>query len=305
MKISKLFAGMSAIALAATMAISASAESVVYENTTDYTPEAWKNAFPGAENGDDYLDARTFTRDQDLKVTVDFKWGIVAETQGYINIGPGYANGWKKFGEDLSEIKVDFPMANALPDGYSMDGEDVLDENGDKCPVFLKKDGFININDTSITSVTFTIPAKTVNKLIDDATKDEDSFNGVILQVSGGYSVEKVTCSQDGVTLASVYDANKDKNGDSNSDNKSDDNKSDGDSDGNDDVTTDDNNDGDGKSDDNTGNTGSGSGDKSNGGSGDSSSADNSNAATGATAGIALAGVALAGAAVIATKKRK
>lgn len=302
MKISKLFAGMSALALAATMAISASAESVVYENTTDYTPEAWKNAFPGMDEGDDYVDARTFTRDQDLKVTVDFKWGMVAESQGYLNIGPGYANGWKKFGEDLSDIKVDFPMANALPDGYSMDGEDVLDENGDKCPVFLKKDGFINVNDTSITSVTFTLPAKTVNKLIDDATKDEDSFNGIIFQVSGGYEVTKVTCSQDGVTLASNYDPD-----------KAPDNSGDGKSDGdNIPIADTDNNGGSGDADTDANG---GSGDKSNNGGKDDgdkasngdngSSADNSNAATGATAGIALAGIALAGAAVIATKKRK
>lgn len=57
----------------------------------------------------------------------------------------------------------------------------------------------------------------------------------------------------------------------------------------------------------NSGNSNSGNGgsDQSAGGNGNTNGEDNSNAGTGATTGLALAGIALAGAAIVATKKKK
>ena len=212
MKLKKIFAGMAALALSASMVISASAATEI--PVKDAKTDAWSNCFQSYENedgdsSDDYLDARTFTKDKDLTITVDFEWTEMGKSvDKYVLVGPGTTHEeWLKLGDpSLDKIKTDFPQANHLEAGYSMDGEAVVKDKKTE-PVFLKKDGFIQINDQKITSVTFTIPKDYVNKMIETANK-EDSWDGVVFQVKN-MKVTKVTTDQDNVKLASQVEAEK------------------------------------------------------------------------------------------------
>ena len=212
MKLKKIFAGMAALALSASMVISASAATEI--PVEDAKTDAWSNCFQSYENedgdsSDDYLDARTFTKDKDLTITLDFEWTDMGKSvDKYVLVGPGTTHEeWLKFGDpSLDKIKTDFPQANHLEAGYSMDGEAVVKDKKTE-PVFLKKDGFIQINDQKITSVTFTIPKDYVNKMIETANK-EDSWDGVVFQVKN-MKVTKVTTDQDNVKLASQIEAEK------------------------------------------------------------------------------------------------
>ena len=210
MKLSKIFAGFSALALSAVMTISASAEtSWTFENGPS---DPWVSAFgsftaiddDGKESvSDDYIDAKTFTRDQPITVDVQIEWSeVTKEAIGDVVIGPAYSNGWAKFGDNADEIEVDFPKAEALTDGWTVDGEKVVDADGNMPDIYLKADGFIQINNPDIDSFSFTLPAEIVNKMIDNANV-EDSWDGIIFQIGGGFQVTGVTVSQDGVKLAS------------------------------------------------------------------------------------------------------
>lgn len=225
MALKKFMAGMAAMALSATMVMSASAESVIEVNETEenYTA-SYSNCFgpmPDSEDEDsqDYIDARTFTKDQDLTCKVEFErtegWADQPESQQYVNLAPGRSNGWKKFGDSqgMNCLQVDFIKANDVATGkvkgYSMDGEAVVNDKTKKTePVILKLDGFINITDKNVNEVEFTIPKDEVNKLIEEANA-EDSWDGIIIQKNTFVKINKVTLSQDGVTLASTYEKNK------------------------------------------------------------------------------------------------
>lgn len=230
MKLKKLMAGIAAMALSATMVFAVSAESSIDIN--DVREDAWTNAFGSYENADeedseDYLDARTFTKDQDLTLTVEFErselWSAQPESAQYVLIGPGRSNGWDKFGDKkIDKLVTDYPQANHLEAGYSLDGEDVV-KDGKTEPLFVKADGFIMVHDKNLNSVTFTIPKDEVNALIEEANT-EDSWDGIIIQKNGNVKVTKVTASQDGVKLASQYEA---ENADSEGDSKAEESKAD------------------------------------------------------------------------------
>lgn len=91
MKISKILAGVSAMALTAAMAISASAATTITINNP--VTEDWKNPFPQFDPGDgkmtdDCIDAKSFTKDTALEVTINYEWAEKGTSQGYVLVKP-------------------------------------------------------------------------------------------------------------------------------------------------------------------------------------------------------------------------
>ena len=293
MKISKILAGMSAMAIAATMAISASAESsIAIEGGSS---DAWAGGLGSIDGGNDYIDAKTFTKDEAMHVKVDFEYtptfldmiseGVLAEDKIYVVCAPVYANGWAKFGASGSEgMTTDYIEMNNLPDGWTKDGDVIKDADGKMPEVFVKEDGFIQVTNTDITSIEFDLSADLVNTLIANATADEESWDGLLFQVGGNFSITNVTVSQDGVKLASQNVATED------SSSVADTSSSSAASSSSKSGSTNNNNT---KSNAATSTAAS-----------SSTASDDTNAGTGATAGIALAGIALAGAALVIAKKK-
>lgn len=186
------------------------------------TTSPWAAAFQGfttveGESSDDFIDARTFERDRDLHVVVDFQLtetlmgmideGITDLHDTQIVIGPCHANGWNKFGETPEGIICDYPQFNlATDDGeWVKKGENLVspDDENTWCPVFVKNDGFIKITDPTVTQIEFTIPAAVVNEMIDNCSDPEKGFDGILFQMGGSCQVTKVTVDQGNVFLAS------------------------------------------------------------------------------------------------------
>ncbi|WP_051588769.1 hypothetical protein [Ruminococcus sp. NK3A76] len=164
--------------------------------------DPWVNGLGAdVDYGDIYIDGRTFTRDQDLTVKVEFEVaadakeefelgikkleslddsGTIKKGTTQILIGPARANGWAKFvGADNHDgLIVDFPTYYNMPEGDThgktktgKDGsEDVFKADGTLEDVFVKNDGFIKFGSPDATTVEFTIPKETVNAIIDNAT---------------------------------------------------------------------------------------------------------------------------------------
>lgn len=199
----------------------------------DGPSDAWAAAFgtatfvadDGTEStGNDYIDARSLERDRDLHVTVDFEWtekflemidaGVTTEDKIYMVIGPCFANGWDKFGSELTGLTTTYPMVadgkvyvNGEEDSsYTVDGEAAVDADGNKPDIFVKDDGFIQVNTTDITQVEFTIPKDIVNQMIDNANA-EDGWDGILMQIGGNFTVTKVTVDEPNANLASKYKA--------------------------------------------------------------------------------------------------
>lgn len=214
MKFSKIFAGFSSVVMAAAMTISAAAESTfkIENGPTDPWVSAFGSFKAVSEDGkestsDDYIDAKTFTKDQPIKVDVKVEWSkVTKDAIGYIVIGPAYSNGWEKFGAKPENIEVDFPKAGKLEGDdakkWTVKGEGLVDKDGKSPDIFLKKDGFIQINDTELDHFSFTLPKEVVNAMIEKAN-EPDSWDGIIFQIGGGFKVTEITVDQDNVKLAS------------------------------------------------------------------------------------------------------
>ena len=173
----------------------------------------WANGL----GGNDFIDARTFTRDKDLHVAVDFELtqdsydvfdqGIFTVENKQVLIGPCHANGWGKFidSNNPDGMIVDFPSINTLPEDseFTVDGENLRKADGTMADVFVKADGFIKFGDYKQTHVEFTIPAETVNAMIDLAN-EEESWEGILFQNAGGVVIKTVTLDQGNVYLNSA-----------------------------------------------------------------------------------------------------
>jgi len=316
MKISKILAGMSAMAIAATMAFSAGAEtSLPIENGSD---EAWAGGLGSLDGGNDYVDARTFTKDEGMHVKVDIAYsetwlgmideGVLQGDKIFVVCGPCFANGWDKFGKDGGVgITTDYPQVNNLPDGseWSVDGENLVNADGKMPDIFVKGDGFIKITTPDITSFEFDLSADVVNTMIENATAEE-GFDGLLFQVGGNFRITNVTVSQDNVKMASQYvaeDSSSAAGGDTTS-SKADTPKADSKSDSKADSKTDSKADSKSGTSSKSGSTNTGNNTKTTSTAASSTASDNTNAGTGATAGIALAGIALAGAALVIAKRK-
>ena len=185
----------------------------------DFYDDAWGNAL-----GQDYIDARTFDRDKELTLTIDYVLsdslkgmldeGVTDLHSTQIVVGPAYANGWTKLAGTPGDTVHDYPEANVIEeegsDEWVNDGENVVsvDDADVWAPVFNKKDGFIKITDPEITQVKLTLTADTVNKLIDNATAVDDEGNagwdGILFQMGGNQKITKITIDQGNVFLASA-----------------------------------------------------------------------------------------------------
>lgn len=182
----------------------------------------WAAAFPGfttleGESSDDFIDARTFQRDKDMHIVVDFELtetlkgmideGVTNLHDTQIVIGPCHANGWTKFGQTPEGIICDYPQHNLATDDseWIKKGENLVspDDENVWCPLFVKNDGFIKITDPEITQIEFTLPAAVVNEMIDNYNDPEKGFDGILFQMGGSCAVTKVTIDQGNVFLAS------------------------------------------------------------------------------------------------------
>ena len=220
----------------------ASATETVLTVNNPVTEDNWSAWSNGLGSDDDlnaiYIDGRTFTRDQDLTITVEFavadyakdeiaaeiktlghlEDGVIKKGTTQILIGPARANGWAKFMgvEDQEGLIVDFPTYYNMPEGDTHglnkkgeDGpEDVYKADGTLEDVFVKNDGFIKFGTPEATSVTFTIPKEKVNEIIDNAyaTPADESdttvgWDGIIFQM-GDCATELKTIT---LNMGNVY----------------------------------------------------------------------------------------------------
>ena len=285
MKISKIFAGMSAFAVACTMCLAASAKEY---KTDGALPEDWQvPKFPEFGEGDvqQYIPLSEFEEYKDTGCTVKINIAELDPSYDYWLIGPGNANGWDKI------------YAKGLPadDKTALDSayvKDIIykDNDADEEYYFVQqKDGFIVLRE-GCTEAFFTLTPEGVQYLFDNAGTDKDTgetWGGMIFQ---DYGVV-VSSVELGVELPEAKkigdeDAGGEEGGEEGGETEG--GETEGGSTG--------------------GSTGSGSTDGSTAGSGNSTGSNTgsgtANTSTGASAGLALAGLALAGAAVVASKKR-
>lgn len=191
------------------------AQSTVFQ-LEDAPTDMWSNVL-----GRDYIDARTFQRDRDLRITVEYELtGDLSEmirlnmtdlTKTQVMIAPVHADNGAKFGEKQGGLITDCPDAKALPAGgeWALSGEDVVSSKDSSvfAPVFLKANGFIKITDPALTEVSFTIPAEEVNAMIDKALSENGGFDGVSFVVGGGQKVTKVTLDEGNLYLHSALES--------------------------------------------------------------------------------------------------
>lgn len=286
MKISKILAGISAMAMAAAMAISASAATTI--TISNPVTEDWKNPFPQFDPGDgkmtdDCIDAKSFTKDTALDVTINYEWAEKGTSQGYVLVKPAsQAESWE------SLYKLGY-----LNDTFAKEADTAGDigyktADGQTVGYAIKDDGFFVSNDPACNQIKFTITAEGVNKMIAAATASDTAYEGIIFQHTG-MKVNSIELSQDGVKLSSEM------KGVSTDNNTTSTNSTDSKTTTDSKAST---NNGGSTSTNNSGST-----TTNNGGSTTANKTDNT-ANTGATAGLALAGIALAGAAFVVSKKK-
>lgn len=172
-------------------------------NIENPVTDAWKNCFPQfeIEEGkmtDDYIDAKTFTKDTAMDVTINYEWTEDGVAQEYAQVKPAStANSWEslyKLGY-LNDTFAKDTNASTSGLGYTTD-------DGQTVGYAIKSDGFFISNDPSCNQIKFTITAEGVNKMIEAATAAEDAYDGIVFQISG-MKVTSIELSQSGVRLAS------------------------------------------------------------------------------------------------------
>ncbi|MBQ9376110.1 MAG: hypothetical protein IJU04_07250, partial [Ruminococcus sp.] len=207
MKITKVFAGLLAMAVVATTAISASAASTISVNNPD--PQDWGAAFPkwtvegGSDEMDDYIDAKTFTKGTEMTVKVTFEYTSTfteaEEGNRYAILKPCHAaQGWKSLMDEgyVSGLveKGDWDYAEI---GYTK-------KDGSGTVPYVSQGDNIVTNDPNNTTIEFTISADGVDAMIAAATASDSAYDGLQLQ-EYGLNVKSIELSQDGVQLSSQY----------------------------------------------------------------------------------------------------
>nr|MDE6150322.1 fibronectin type III domain-containing protein [Ruminococcus sp.] len=149
---------------------------------------------------DDYIDAKTFTKDTAMDVTVNFEWVDGVE---YVQFKPAFANGWAAYqaGGYLTNVNILGTDCTAVTDGA---GIGYLTNDGETVGYAMQTSGFFISNDPSCNQVKFTITADGVNKAIENATADDSAFDGLVFQISG-VKITSIELSQSGVRLASQH----------------------------------------------------------------------------------------------------
>ncbi|MCR5817469.1 MAG: NPXTG-anchored protein [Ruminococcus sp.] len=301
MKISKIFAGMSAFAVACTMCLAASAKEY---KTDGALPEDWGvPKFPEFGEGDaqQYIPLSEFEEYKDTGCTVKINIAELDPSYDYWLIGAGNANGWKKlYAEGLpADDKT------ALDSAYV---KDIIykDNDVDEEYYFVQqKDGFIVLRE-GCTEAFFTLTPEGVQYLFDNAGTAEDTgetWGGMVFQ---DYGVV-VSSVELGVELPEAKKiGEEDAGGDADTGDADTGDADTGDTDTGD-ADTDDGDTDAGTTDAGTTDAGTTDGGTSGGSTTTTTTTTTggtANTSTGASAGLALAGLALAGAAVVASKKR-
>jgi len=303
MKISKILAGISAMAVAATMALSASAATTLSISNPEVSE--WGSAFPkwtdGTQEMDDYIDGKTFTKGQPLEVKITYEYTQDAkdafadddENNNYAILKPCHAaQGWASlvqegFIEGLNAAGTwDYAESGV---GYT------IKDTGETVPVVAQSSDIVT-NDPNNNVITFTVSAAGVDAIADAANASAEAYDGIQIQVFG-IDVKSIELSQDGVKLASQYSGGQ-STGDVSADSSADGSTS---TDKPGSTTTD--KPGSTTSTNSTGST-TGSTSTNKGTTTSTSTTADNTANTGATAGIALAGLALAGVALVVSKKK-
>lgn len=172
-------------------------------NIENPVTDAWKNCFPQfeVEEGkmtDDYIDAKTFTKDTAMDVTINYEWTEDGVAQEYAQVKPAStANSWESLYK-LGYLNDTF----AKDSNASTSGLGYMTDDGQTVGYAIKSDGFFISNDPSCSQIKFTITADGVNKMIEAATAAEDAYDGIVFQISG-MKVTSIELSQSGVRLAS------------------------------------------------------------------------------------------------------
>ena len=322
---------MSALAMAATLSIAASASTTIDcddPDPIDCADASWGSIWADGK----YASAETFS-DGEVTVTVNFEWTDLAKDEEYCAFKPAFANGWEGIYKAHPEYVSGFVCAKE--DATQNDDGKYETADGTILDWAPQKDGFFQVYNTDVTSVTFTLSADCVADMKDystyygngKATANDDGtttdWDGFLIQKgNNGIAITSVEFSQDGVKLNTELEAEGDdgaaEDGTTDDGTTDDGSADDGTADDGttddgsaDDGTTDDGTTDDGTTDDGsaggtTGGTTGGSTGGSTGSTGGSTGTGTAtgNTTTGSTAGLALAGLALAGAAVVVSKKR-
>jgi hypothetical protein len=284
MKISKIFAGMSAMAIAATMAVSASAATDV---TTDGKyPGDWST--PNFSDGNNYLSYDYLEEYKDTGVTIEVDYTLEDGFDYYL-LAPCNANGWAKlYQADASYIT-----------GVDAKEDVIVDDVASKWAC-MQNDGYVILqNVDGSTKFTFTLSGAAIQYLYDNAGDGEDAETGEAVKWGGlvfqtyGVNVTKVVIGADAVdtTIQASSDSSNDSSASSSSADSTGSSSSSSSSSAASTTST--------ATKTNTTATSTAATTTTT-----STASDNTNASTGATAGIALAGLALAGAAVVVSKRK-
>ncbi|WP_295126228.1 NPXTG-anchored protein [Ruminococcus sp.] len=304
MRISKIIAGMSALAIAASMAVVANAQTVSVATPSDKEWDGfakYTNA-DGAEDND-FIWGGTLTKGSDLTVTLNFEWTEKGSDAKFCAVKPAYANGW------------DPVFADEAPEGWVENSQDTdddgnrLDADGNPCDFAWQNDGFLQAYTTDVTSFTFTIPASVVDTMYDNANAEE-GFDGLLFQVgNNGMKITSIDFSQDvqwysehlaepADESSSVAENESSSTAESSSESSKADESSKAES---------------SKAESSKASSTASTATKTNNATttatssaaaSDATASDNTNQATGATAGLALAGLALAGAVAVVSKRK-
>lgn len=310
MKLSKVFAGMSALAIAGMMTITASANSLTVATPSDKEWDGFaKYTNAEGKEDNDFFWGGSFTKGSDVTVKVNFEWTDAGKEASYCAFGVAYANGWDKiFGPKALATApagwVDKATLTEAEDGGYVDAD------GNKVDYAWQDDGFLQCYNTELTSIEFTIPAEAVDKMYDAATAEE-GFDGLLFQIgNNGEKITSVEFSTDGVQWASeVFAA---QGGDETSSAAGGDTTSSKTDDASSKAADSSKADASSKAADSSSKAASTTGGSTNNAGGSTtttpaaggSDATDTSAATGATAGLVFAGIALAGAAVVASKRK-
>ena len=120
-------------------------------NIENPVTDEWGNCFPKYELDDgtltdDYIDAKSFTKDTAMDVTVNFEWVDGFE---YVQFKPAFANGWAAYQADgdLTNVNVLGTDCEAITDG---DGIGYLTNDGGTVGYAMQTSGFFISNDPKL-----------------------------------------------------------------------------------------------------------------------------------------------------------
>lgn len=300
MKISKIFAGMSAMAIASAMVISASANTLTVANPSAKEWDGFaKYTNAEGKEDNDIVWGGSLTKDSDLSMTINFDWTDKAKEEKFCSFKVGYANGW------------DSIFTDEAPEGWVESSEDTdedgnrLDADGNTCDYAWQNDGWLQVYNTELSSVTVKIPASAVNTIYDNASAEE-GFDGIIVQVgNNGLTINSIDFDQDVKWFSEQQAeaaANTESKTESAGESKADDSKA-ADSSKADDSKSDSSKAAD-SSKASTTTTKTTTTTTTSAAASSAAASDDTNQATGATTGLALAGLALAGAVAVVSKRK-